>query len=151
MPRVPSHWGSPQKSQQCHKYLLRYSTFASERPKGSTSGAKLVSYPGRHLPSVRLCSTSSKIITSSEMVIRDANGLHLLYWQVAKKVQHRSQVHLFLSSNKNVQSIWKTLRCKPDVVNIISEYEEKRKTALKKIDIDLAKPLGFTNGCASST
>jgi len=61
MPRVPSHWGSPQKSQQCHKYLLQYSTFASERPKVSTSGAKLVSYPGRHLPSVRLCSTSSKI------------------------------------------------------------------------------------------
>jgi len=29
------------------------------------------------------------------MVICNANGLHLLYWQVAKKVQHRSQVHLF--------------------------------------------------------
>ena len=131
MPRVPSHWGSPQKSQQCHKYLLRYSTFASERPKGSTSGSKLVSYPGRHLPSVRLCSTSSKIITSSEMVICNANGLHLLYWQVAKKVQHRSQVHL-LSSNKNVESIWKTRRRKPDVVNIISEHEEKRKNSIEK-------------------
>jgi len=65
------------------------------------------------------------------MVICDANGLHLLYWQVAKKVQHRSQVHL-LSSNKNVESIWKTRRRKPDVVNIISEHEEKRKNSIEK-------------------
>jgi len=45
--------GGAKKSQQCHKYFLQYSTFASERPQFRTRGAKLASCPGRHLTWLR--------------------------------------------------------------------------------------------------
>jgi len=44
-----------EKSQQCRKYFLHYSTFTSERLRFEHGGAKLVSCPGRHLTSIRPC------------------------------------------------------------------------------------------------
>jgi len=41
-----------EKSQQCHKYFLPYSAFASERPQVRTWGAKLASWPGSYLTSL---------------------------------------------------------------------------------------------------
>jgi len=38
--------GDAGKSQQCHKYFLQYSAFASERPQVRTWDAKLASCPG---------------------------------------------------------------------------------------------------------
>ena len=38
-----------EESQQCHKYFIQYSTFASERLHVRTRGVKLASCPGRHL------------------------------------------------------------------------------------------------------
>jgi len=68
-PRAPSHYmGAPnhcggcrmtaesaEKSQQCLKYLLQYSTFASENLSFEHGGAKLASCPGRYLTSLRPC------------------------------------------------------------------------------------------------
>ena len=51
IPRVPNHCGGTKKSQQCHKYFLQYSTFASERHQIQIWGAKLASWPGSHLTS----------------------------------------------------------------------------------------------------
>jgi len=45
--------GGAKKSQQCHKYFRQYSTFASEKHQVRTRGAKLASWPGRHLASLR--------------------------------------------------------------------------------------------------
>jgi len=42
-----------EKPQQCRKCFLQYSTFTPKRLHAWTWGAKLVSYPGRHLNSVR--------------------------------------------------------------------------------------------------
>jgi len=41
------------KKQQCHKYFLQYSTFASEKHQVRTWGAKLASCPGRHVTPLR--------------------------------------------------------------------------------------------------
>jgi len=62
IPRAPNHSGGAEilreapndcrgakKSQQCHKYFLQYSTFASEKSQVRTWGGKLASGPGRHL------------------------------------------------------------------------------------------------------
>ena len=38
IPRAPNHHGRAEKAQQCHKYFLQYSTFASERPQVWTWG-----------------------------------------------------------------------------------------------------------------
>ena len=35
---VPTHCGGRQTSQQCHKYFLQFSTFASKRPQVRTRG-----------------------------------------------------------------------------------------------------------------
>ena len=52
---APSDCGGAKKSQHCHNYFLKHSTFASERPQLLTWGAKLASCPGRHLTSLRPC------------------------------------------------------------------------------------------------
>ena len=58
-PSAESLWGrritavGAEKSPQCHKYFLQYSAFASERPQFRKWGAKLASWPGRHLTSLR--------------------------------------------------------------------------------------------------
>jgi len=52
---VRNDCGERQKSQQCHKYFLQYSTFASARPQVRTWGAKFCSCPGRHLTSLCPC------------------------------------------------------------------------------------------------
>jgi len=39
--------GGVEKYQQCHKYFLQYSTFASEKPQVRIWGAKLAACPGR--------------------------------------------------------------------------------------------------------
>jgi len=36
--RAPNDCGGVEKSQQCHRYFLQYSTFASERPQARTWG-----------------------------------------------------------------------------------------------------------------
>ena len=69
-----SWWGhritkeGAENSQQCRKYFLKYSTFASERPQVRTWGAKLAFCLGRHLTSLRpwslLIRASSKPIVS---------------------------------------------------------------------------------------
>ena len=38
IPRAPNYYGAPEKSQQCHKYILQYSKFASEIPHVRTWG-----------------------------------------------------------------------------------------------------------------
>jgi len=38
-------WGA-EKSQQCHKYFLQYSTFASEKPDSNSVGGELLLAPG---------------------------------------------------------------------------------------------------------
>jgi len=48
-----------EKSQQCYKYFLQYSTFTSERPQVRTWGNKIASCPGRHLTSARSCDICS--------------------------------------------------------------------------------------------
>jgi len=53
IPRAPNHYGCAEKSQQCYRYFLQYSTFASERPQVRTWGTKLASGPGRHITSLR--------------------------------------------------------------------------------------------------
>jgi len=44
-------------SQQCHKNFFQNSTFASERPQVRIWGTKLVSFPRRHLTSLRPCTS----------------------------------------------------------------------------------------------
>jgi len=48
-----------EKSQQCHKYFLQCSTFASERPQLRIWGAKFASFLGLHLTSVPPCLCAS--------------------------------------------------------------------------------------------
>jgi len=52
---APNYCEGAEKSQQCHKYIVQYNIFASERPQVRTWGAKLASYPGRHLTSLLPC------------------------------------------------------------------------------------------------
>ena len=59
-PMAPNHYGGhrisagdAEKFQQCHKYFLQCSTFASERPQVGTWGVKFVSCSGHHLTSLR--------------------------------------------------------------------------------------------------
>jgi len=50
--------GGRKKSQQCHKYLLKYSTLLPKDLRFEHRGAKLASCPGRHLTSLRPCVTT---------------------------------------------------------------------------------------------
>jgi len=53
IPRTPNDYGGAEKSQQCHKYFLQYSTFASERLQVRTWGFQTRFLHGRHLTSLR--------------------------------------------------------------------------------------------------
>jgi len=53
IPRAPNHYRGAEKSQQCQKYFLQYSKFASIRSQIPNVGAKLASCPGPHLTSLR--------------------------------------------------------------------------------------------------
>jgi len=44
-----ANYGGAEKSQQCHKYFLENSTFASERPQVRTRGRQTCCLPGIHL------------------------------------------------------------------------------------------------------
>jgi len=50
-----NHCGGAEKSRQCHKHFLQYSTFASERPQCRTWGRQTCFLPGRHLTTLRPC------------------------------------------------------------------------------------------------
>jgi len=60
---VPNGCRGAEKSLQCNKYLLQYNAFASYKDlKFEYGGAKLVSYPGHHLTSLRPCLYVYKIV-----------------------------------------------------------------------------------------
>ena len=52
---APNGCGGAEKSQQCHKYILQYRTYASERPQFRIWGRQTASCSGRHLTSLRPC------------------------------------------------------------------------------------------------
>jgi len=43
--RAPNHYGDAETSQQCHKHLLQYTTFVSERPQVRTWGRQTCFLP----------------------------------------------------------------------------------------------------------
>ena len=51
----PNDCGGRQKSQQCHKYFLQYSTFVSARPRVQRWGGELASRPERYVTSLHPC------------------------------------------------------------------------------------------------
>jgi len=50
---APNDCGGALKSQQCHTYILQYSTLLPEDLRFENGGAKLASFPGAHLTSLR--------------------------------------------------------------------------------------------------
>ena len=50
------------------KYFVQYSIFASQRPQVRTWGTKLVSYPGRHLTSLRPWLELSRVLDSGDSI-----------------------------------------------------------------------------------
>jgi len=53
--RAPNGCRGAKKSQLCHKYFLKYRTYASERPQFWIWEHQTASYPGRHLTLLRPC------------------------------------------------------------------------------------------------
>jgi len=49
---APNDYRVAEKSQQCHKHFLQYTAFTSKISQVRTWGAKLASFPGRHLTSL---------------------------------------------------------------------------------------------------
>ena len=90
--------------QQCHKHFLQYNAFASERPQVRTWGAKLASFPGRHLTSLRLC-TSRLSSQSGEICLQKylpiSGKLSITSYLKQNAVDCRS--HLTMENNLKVE------------------------------------------------
>ena len=70
--------GGTEKSQKCHKYFLRYRTFASERPQVRTWGWQICSLP--QLPSNLVMSLSCALLQSES---RSGKCASFTLWQQA--------------------------------------------------------------------
>ena len=97
--------GGRQKSQQYHKYILQYSTFASERPHFRTWGCQTC-----FLPQVQ-----SNLVTPLSALIKNEHTAHMYRGIKTLKHNMRTTLRLAYHSCKNLTHTSKTRQVKRTV------------------------------------
>jgi len=131
------------KTQQCHKHLLQYNTFASKRPQVRTWGAKLASFPKRHRTSLRFC-TSRLSSQSGEICLQKylpvSGKLSITSYLKQNAVDYRS--HLTMENNLKVEKgILFLKQAQLSLLQKTNVWGTRRDKFAKKLESDYAGTL----------